>query len=131
MRPGRKVGRRISGNGRFRQFLHRQGKLFLQGVDAHVPRDGKEPGRKLAARRIERGQFLKGRDKNVLADFFTTVAVPYESSYHAENGSLIPLHEDSEGIYVSIQDTFNSVRIFRHSGCDIADHFYEGYTDNE
>jgi hypothetical protein len=47
------------------------------------------------------------------------VAVPSTPSYHAENGSLISLHEDSEGIYVSIQDPFNNVRIFRHSGCDI------------
>src|SRR6185436_5343445 len=82
----RKVVRWISGNRHFRQRLHREGKLFLQSVDAHVPRDGKEPGRKPAARRIERGQFLKGRDKNVLADFFRAVAVPYKSSNHAENG---------------------------------------------
>jgi len=100
-------------------MLDRDWSFFLQGVDAHIACDGKQPRGELAARRIKRGQFLKGRDENVLADFFTTVAVPYESSYHAENGSLIPLHEDSEGIYVSIQDVDNNVRLFRHSGCDI------------
>ena len=100
-------------------MLDRDWSFFLQGVDAQIARDGEQPRGELAARRIERGQFLKGRDKNVLADFFTAVAVPYESSYHAENGSLIPLHEDSEGVYVSIQDVFNNVRIFRHSGCDM------------
>jgi len=100
-------------------MLDRDWGFFLQGVDAHIAGDRKQPRGELAARRIERGQFLKGRDKNVLADFFTAVAVPYESSYHAENGSLIPLHEDSEGVYVSIQDVFNNVRIFRHSGCDM------------
>ena len=93
--------------------------MALCGFGASGAVRGKQPRGELAARRIERGQFLKGRDKNVLADFFTAVAVPYESSYHAENGSLISLHEDSEGIYVSIQDVFNNVRIFRHSGCDI------------
>lgn len=93
--------------------------MALCGFGASGAVRGKQPRGELAARRIERGQFLKGRDKNVLADFFTAVAVPYEASYHAENGSLISLHEDSEGIYVSIQDVFNNVRIFRHSGCDI------------
>ena len=100
-------------------MFDRERSFFPQGVDAPIAGDGKQPGGELAARRIERGQFLKGRDKNVLADFFTAVAVPYESSYHAENGSLISLHEDSEGIYVSIQDAFNNVRIFRHSGGDL------------
>src|SRR6185436_21010708 len=100
-------------------MLDRDWCFFLQGVDAHIACDGKQPRGELAARRIERGQFLKGRDKNVLADFFTAVAVPYKSSNHAEHGPLISLHEDSEGIYVSIQDPFNNVRIFRHSGGDI------------
>ena len=100
-------------------MLDRDWSSLLQGVDAHMACDGKQPRGELTARRIERGQFLKGRDKNVLANFFTAVAVPYESSYHAENGSLIPLHEDSEGIYVSIQDVFNNVGVVRHSGCDI------------
>src|SRR5262249_5757011 len=93
--------------------------FFLRRVDTHIARDGEQPRGELAARRIERGQFLKGHDKNVLADFFTAVAVPYKSSYHAQDGSLISLHEDSEGIHVSIQDTFNNVRIFRHPGGDI------------
>jgi len=104
-------------------MLDRARSFFLLGVDAHIAGDGKQPGGKLAARRIERGQFLKGGDKNVLADFFTPAAVPYESLDHAENGSLISLHEDLEGIYVSIEDVFNNVRIFRHSGCYIRSPF--------
>ena len=112
-------------------MLDRDGSFFLQGVDALIARDGKQPRGELAARRIKGGQFLKGRDKNVLTYFFTTVAVPYESSYHAENGSLISLHEDAEGIYVSIQDAFNNVRIFRHQDAIYADRFYEGYTNSE
>src|SRR5690242_20423579 len=100
-------------------MLHWNRSLSLQDVDALIACDGKQPRGKVAAPRIEHRQFLKRRDKNVLADLLAAVAVPYDSSYHAENGSLIPLHEDSERIYVSIQDVLNNVRIFRrHSGCE-------------